>query len=373
MIWRVRGHGPMAAEGPRACPFVALADDPEVRAGAPDPRHRCYAQEPPEPRSHGHQQAYCLTPNYSSCAYFQDWASRRQARLLGTPAVTAPASWRGADAGEDRSELPLGRLAAFDRVDESRRAPGAAAPADERPTPPAIPVLPRSSAPVAPTDAGTSYATASRLLRTAAPPATEEDDELEDEEDEEDEEDDRPRPGGRLASWLRRPDEEADEPEAVSVAPMRQARRGIFDTGRRAPQNNARPQTPWERARRRESYPNLSLGVGASGVPGILIALAVVAVMAAIVFMLPRLFAAQNTPGAQPTTTARVQQSAAPAAGTQAPNAPARTYTVARGDTVERIARRFNITVRELLAANPKITNPNRIRIGDKLTIPARR
>jgi LysM repeat protein len=130
---------------------------------------------------------------------------------------------------------------------------------------------------------------------------------------------------------------------------------------------------PWERARRRESYPNLSMGVGASGVPGILIALAVVAVMAAIVFMLPRLLPGPSTPAARPTATARVQQSPAPAAATAAPNAPARTYTVARGDTVERIARRFNLTVSELLAANPKITNPNRIRIGEKLTIPARR
>jgi LysM repeat protein len=361
----------MAAEGPRACPFVALADDPEVRAGAPDPRHRCYAQDPPEPRSHGHQQTYCLTPNYPSCAYFQDWASRRQARLLGTPAVTAPASWRGPP-GEDRSHLPLGQLAAFDAIDEGRRATRPTPPPDaDRPTPPAIPVLPRSSAPAAPTDAGTSYATASRLLRTAAPPATDEEgDELEDEEAEAAE---RPRPGGRLASWLRRPEEEADEAEAVRVAPLRQARRGIFDTGPRTPQSNARPQMPWERARRRESYPNLSIAVGASGVSGILIALAVIAVMAAIVFMLPRFLPGPNRPAGQPTATARVQQTPAPAGATAAPNAPARTYTVARGDTVERIARRFNITVRELLAANPKITNPNRIRIGDKLTIPARR
>ncbi len=372
----MRGRGPLAGEGPRACPFVALADDPEVRAGAPDPRHRCYAQDPAEPRSHQHQQRYCLTPNYPACAYFQDWASGRAARLVGTPAATAPASWWDGPRTERPPERPLGQLGAFDRVDEASSGPGSARPGDdERPTPPAIPVLPRSSAPAAPTDAGTSYATASRLLRTAAPPGSEEDDgEPEDEEPGAG----RSRRGGRLASWLRRPDEgaeEAEEAEEVSIAPMRQARRGIFETRRRAPQSNARPQMPWERARRRESYPNLSIGVAPTAVPGIVIALAVVAVIGAILFMLPGFLARPSRPAAAPTAaaTANAEQSPLPAGATAAPNAPARTYTVARGDTVERIARRFRITVRELLAANPRVTNPNRIRIGDKLTIPARR
>lgn len=360
----------MAGEGPRACPFVALADDPDVRAGAPDPRHRCYAQDPPEPRSHAHQRTYCLTPNYPSCAYFLDWASRRQARLVGTPAPGAPSSWRGALAGAHRPDLALGQLGAFDRIEETAP-PGSAPRADaHRPTPPAIPVLPRSSAPAAPTDAGTSYATASRLLRTAAPrDAEEEDDEPEDEEAEPAEP---ARPGARLASWLRR--DPTEEPDGVSIAPIRQARRGIFETRPRAPQSNARPQMPWERTRRRESYPSLSLPVGAPAVPGIVIALAVVAVIAAIGLILPGLLTQPSSrPAAQPTATAMVERSPLPAAGTAAPAAPARTYTVARGDTVERIARRFRITVRELLAANPKITDPNRIRIGDRLTIPARR
>ncbi|MDQ3870136.1 MAG: LysM peptidoglycan-binding domain-containing protein, partial [Chloroflexota bacterium] len=326
----------------------------------------------PEPRSHAHQQRYCLTPNYPSCAHFQDWASRRAARLVGTPATSAPASWWDLPPAERSSERPPGQIAAFEGVGQIAGAPASArAGDDERPTPPAIPVLPRSSTPAAPTDAGTSYSTASRLLGTAAPASSDdEDDELEDEELEAPE---RPRAGGRLASWLRRPDPAPEDGEAVSIAPMQQARRGIFETRRRAPQSNARPQMPWERARRRESYPNLSMGIGASGVPGILIALAVVAVMAAIVFLLPGLLAGPSRRATEPTPTARAQQTALPAGATPAPNATSRSYTVARGDTVERIARRFNITVRELLAANPRITDPNRIRIGDRLTIPARR
>lgn len=46
-------------------------------------------------------------------------------------------------------------------------------------------------------------------------------------------------------------------------------------------------------------------------------------------------------------------------------------HTVARGDTLARIASRYGVTVAELLEANPQITNPNVIQIGDRITIPA--
>jgi len=43
---------------------------------------------------------------------------------------------------------------------------------------------------------------------------------------------------------------------------------------------------------------------------------------------------------------------------------------VAKGDTMSRIAKRFGVTVEQLLEANPQIKNPDRIKIGDQLTIP---
>lgn len=46
------------------------------------------------------------------------------------------------------------------------------------------------------------------------------------------------------------------------------------------------------------------------------------------------------------------------------------TYTVRSGDTLSRIAQNHNVTVNELLAANPAITNPSLIFIGQKITIP---
>ena len=45
-------------------------------------------------------------------------------------------------------------------------------------------------------------------------------------------------------------------------------------------------------------------------------------------------------------------------------------YIVAKGDTISKIARKNHVTVEQLLAANPKIKNPDRIKVGDQITIP---
>lgn len=47
------------------------------------------------------------------------------------------------------------------------------------------------------------------------------------------------------------------------------------------------------------------------------------------------------------------------------------TYYVVKGDTLRKIAARFNTTVDALLRANPQITNQNRIYVGQAITIPA--
>ena len=53
-----------------------------------------------------------------------------------------------------------------------------------------------------------------------------------------------------------------------------------------------------------------------------------------------------------------------------AESAAAETYTVRTGDTLWGIAKRYDVTLAALIAANPQIKNPNLIYPGDKVLIP---
>ncbi|MGI5849070.1 MAG: LysM peptidoglycan-binding domain-containing protein [Christensenellales bacterium] len=46
-------------------------------------------------------------------------------------------------------------------------------------------------------------------------------------------------------------------------------------------------------------------------------------------------------------------------------------YTVKSGDTLSKIARTYNVTVSDIMAANPSIKNSSLIYIGQKITIPS--
>ncbi|MCY7419710.1 MAG: hypothetical protein LH650_14700, partial [Chloroflexi bacterium] len=81
---------------PQACPFVALDGDRDARLDAPDPMHRCFAEAMPKARSMGHQANFCLTPAFTACPIFLDWASRVAADVAPVPArfdaLAAPAA-----------------------------------------------------------------------------------------------------------------------------------------------------------------------------------------------------------------------------------------------------------------------------------------
>ncbi len=47
------------------------------------------------------------------------------------------------------------------------------------------------------------------------------------------------------------------------------------------------------------------------------------------------------------------------------------TYTVQRGDTLRKIADRYGISLKDLIAANPQIMNPNLIFAGQVISLPA--
>src|SRR5215207_5311100 len=46
------------------------------------------------------------------------------------------------------------------------------------------------------------------------------------------------------------------------------------------------------------------------------------------------------------------------------------TYTVKPGDTLSKIAMRNGVTLPQLLQANPKISDPNKISVGDVINLP---
>ncbi|CAN5284894.1 hypothetical protein BH24ACT7_BH24ACT7_15630 [soil metagenome] len=50
---------------------------------------------------------------------------------------------------------------------------------------------------------------------------------------------------------------------------------------------------------------------------------------------------------------------------------PAATYLVRSGDTMGKIARTFDVATAALIAANPQVPDPNRIRPGQVLNLPA--
>jgi len=60
-----------------------------------------------------------------------------------------------------------------------------------------------------------------------------------------------------------------------------------------------------------------------------------------------------------------------PATPPPAPVPGGQTYYVLKGDTLRKIAAKFNTTVDAILKVNPKITNPNLIYVGQAITVPA--
>lgn len=44
-------------------------------------------------------------------------------------------------------------------------------------------------------------------------------------------------------------------------------------------------------------------------------------------------------------------------------------YTVQSGDTLSKIARRYRMSLAELLRRNPTLRNPNRIRVGQTINV----
>jgi lipoprotein NlpD len=81
------------------------------------------------------------------------------------------------------------------------------------------------------------------------------------------------------------------------------------------------------------------------------------------------------TPSAPPSAPPSLEPSASAAASEEVSASPSaavgKIYVVKKGDTLYAIARANGITLAALRAANPEVADPTKLRIGQKLVIPA--
>jgi LysM repeat protein len=401
---------------------VAFEDDRDERASVPDHRHRCYADARPAPRALAHQEAYCLSSAFPVCPTFQDWARREAARSRdGAP--TAPSASAGMNrAATGAASDAAASTEAGDAAGASGAADGGAAAAaagalgsaaraaaasrPDRPTthdapdetshpddsnrrnpprdwsapPPWLASDERRRVDADPppflgrrvTDPGRGLAgsPADRLAGGAPPPDAEDPDDAVWSRDS--------RSAAAVGAGLaadrgpapaRRPQPRHDDgQEEFEDDDRRPARRP-----RAYSQHLGGPDGPdWERPRRYEAYPTIRSRVGLPAVPRLLGLVGLVAILALALFFLPgilNLGGSSGTPGSSP----RASSVAAPSASLAPTVPPAPTpsvYTIKKGETLSKIAKAHGITIEELLAANPKITNPNRISEGQQIIIP---
>jgi nucleoid-associated protein YgaU len=340
-------------EGPSVCPFVALESDRDRRLDEPDHRHRCYAVPTPEPRAIAHQEAYCLSPGFTLCPIFQDWARRAAANPIAT-AQPAAASMVGepeqlgafdspAGAPSDAAGAASSKAEPVSQYARPQVPPPDPAPPPEPPRPTQIERIASTPEPTHPSDPAPLPAFLASRERASAPPP--------------------PQP----------PSASSPTPADVSVPRVRPTSRE-----ERAAQREALIP-PWDREERfnppMAGRGRIGRGEGSDIVGRMTTILAVLALLSLALLLL--VFAPNFLGGGSPSSSTPVGRASAtpgatqpPATATPLPAATPQTYTIKAGDSLFGIASRFGLTLEQLQAANPQITNPNLIQVGDVIVIP---
>ncbi len=384
-------------DGAPACPFVAFGDDRDGRSTSPDHRHRCFAESPPAPRALAHQEAYCLSSAFPVCPTFQDWARREaaHARGAGDRAETAPSAVPAAaidDAEEetvpprDPADPPVRRNPPRDWAAPPPWAVGAAGAAG---------AAGASGAGAAGVRAGSPEPSASEFLSgrsvegqglagsaadrlAGAPPPSADAD---------------PGSAGYAAAAAgavgaaaaigdAAPHEDlaglAQGRPATPQTPARTAADGYPPstmTGKRPTVSSTRTSgdviagPAWEGPRRSEAYPTIRSRASMPGLPRIAVLAGALGIAALALFMLPALLGIGG--GGPSASSSPSQPVATPSAEiTPVPAPSAQVYVIKQKDTLSKVAKRFGLTIEELLAANPEIKNPDKISIGQQIIIP---
>ena len=406
------------------CPFVALDDDRDHRSDAPDHRHRCFAESPPASRALAHQAAYCLSSSFPGCPTFMDWARREAAPPKDEPIRTlreTPTAPRQAERSGDAAGGPSAPQDAPEMPPRSRRADWTAPPpwapnAGAAVGPGVGPGRPIEEDAAASPGLGAWSGSALGGLAASAGPA---DDELArsvQPHPDVDREPDFVQPEEAAPAFLAgrasRPNRADRAPflpadlDASRVTPRAEPSRGEAvgytpgDPSRRVPGRDrdrdraierapvravervpdravVDPAAPsWERPRRFEGYPSLkSSGGGVAALPRPVLYGLIVLIVGIALFATPFLFrsltggdggtTASPTPLASASPGASAASSASPVA-----SASPTVYTVAAGDTLSRIAKKYGVTVDQIVKANPQIKNPDKLALGAQLVIP---
>lgn len=292
--------------GPSACPFVAFEDDRDHRSSSPDYRHRCFAAPEPEPRAFPHQEHYCLSDAFAGCPVFLDWARQE--------AAAVKAGGMGAATAQ-----PSGATVAGVDGEEDETAPAFLA-GRTRTEPTADLTLSSRR----PTDANSTLWSYDNETKRSSGPAA-------------------PVP-----------------PSSLGAPAVAMARRGPSHPG-------------WETPPRLESFPRLrSREDRRANQPLLLVAVGIALVMVTLI-----LFPIITSPSAHsgPVGSQRPLPSYS---GSPNPNpsdsaAPRESffqYPVHPGDQWWAIAKTFQVTQDDLAAANPQVTNPNVLYVGEVLNIP---
>jgi hypothetical protein len=123
--------------------------------------------------------------------------------------------------------------------------------------------------------------------------------------------------------------------------------------------------------RRYEAYPTIRTRAGLPGLPPIGILIGALAVAAIALFMLPALLGFGGGSTSSPNPSASRPVATASHSPTPPPGPTAQVYIIKTGDTLSKVAKRYGLTLEELLAANPDIKNPDKIALGQQIIIPA--
>ena len=341
---------------PLVCPFVALAEDRNRRADAPDQRNRCYAEPAPRQRDLAYQADYCYSPDFPTCSVFLAWAARNAAE----PAYAGEAA------------------------DQARLADLGASPSDG-----ATGLATMSEDTLLPTPEGGLFGLPDERASGKAPGASDQVDWVS-------------ASAWAEAPWDEQAEAEAEELDAAGQASLDEA--DEFDDDVPIEEDLVGPKVPAAlpmRRRRTRQRPIRSRGSGEwfyadpldreplvrrrYGItPPVLLGVLGLLVVALVVFLIPTLLSGggegqtAGAPTASPSSSDRPVVTRAPvvlatpqvsAEPSPEPAAQIRTYRVRSGDTLSLIAQKQKVSLKTLQCING-IKNPNLVQLDQRLKIP---